>query len=352
MQQRDKHFSAGGSELTAPQYIYYDKLYFMRDFSLKKGDFNRENRIFNQIVDISPERLLSPSEKMQGEDIKYKDYTESFLHLVEQCPMLYDDHAEMRKYRGKDEWRRISEELGCRFTVGRLRNYWISLMRKYKLYLANTCATYGEVENEYIFQLMAFANEGTNLKESSTVSSVPETFVFAQEDDSEHDDESTNKYVEEERIPKPNHEIFTNEEHVVCEDVESSDGGEFIDIPEKDLENHAQTEDYNEIYESESEEPPAKQAKHEHQSDEDHENPQFPTTVPSSFIFFKNQQPVKSPAPQSPTHTIALKQEVEDEFDLIGKRVASQLRSLAQKSIKVARRAEIKCLQTLMEYEE
>jgi hypothetical protein len=131
MHQRDKHFQVGGTQLDAPHYVYYDKLSFMREFSIKKESSDLVECV--SLPNITPDRLLYPMDHPDDQQ-KFSDCNEQFLKLVQHYPVLYDANAELRKYRGKHEWNKIAEAMGNKFTAGKLRAHWTTLMKKFKIY--------------------------------------------------------------------------------------------------------------------------------------------------------------------------------------------------------------------------
>jgi hypothetical protein len=75
-------------------------LSFMREFSIKKDVALRCSTL--NLDDIVPEPLV------YVECEKLRDVTKDFLTVMRNYPVLYDANAEMRKYRGKEEWKKIS----------------------------------------------------------------------------------------------------------------------------------------------------------------------------------------------------------------------------------------------------
>lgn len=118
--------------------------------------------------DISPERLIY--EDKEPNRTPLLDYTARFFELVKDHPCLYDEHAEFRKYRSKDAWRQVAENLSGKFTVGHLRHYWIAILKKYKLYLEHFQTCPRGIENEEVFNFLSFTKVGLQHedKKSST----------------------------------------------------------------------------------------------------------------------------------------------------------------------------------------
>lgn len=197
MHLRDRHFFNRGNELDAPQYIYYDKMSFMRDFSIKKEKPAESLPNDVAVVDISPEPLLYEDNK-DPDGSTFFDYTEQFLELIKGFPMLYDRNAAMRKYRGK-EWKQIAENLSGKFTVGQLRQYWITLMKKYKLYLEHPPNHCRMIENEELFGDLCFTNEGFKLKHERKGSSQSNQYIIF-DDELDENKEFLEEHNEESRM--------------------------------------------------------------------------------------------------------------------------------------------------------
>lgn len=317
MHQRDKHFKRGGTELDAPpKYMYEEHLNFMREFSIKKeiAVEERENSEAPEAPNLAPEQLLheevSYMSGMKG--VAYMDYTNQFIELVKDFPELYDEYAEMRKYRAKDVWKKISESLG-KFTIGQLRQYWIRMMKKYKLYLDNFVRYHGSIENEEIFDQLQFASAGFRNKRDHA------------DDDSVQFEILNSKDLNDDAY---------DEEHLVCEELEIDDG-----------------DDYTADEISEIEEPELKKQKIQIVS-----YASIANTRPSMIL--NVVQPTKSEKSETSYSTEQQAEEQilqpakEDEFDFFGKKVALQLRQIAQRNRLAARKGEIKVLQLLMELEE
>lgn len=316
MHQRDRHFFHGGSELDAPQYIYFDKLMFMREFSLKK-DPNFDTSDTDMIIstNISPDRLCYEEFKDSSATSVFMDYTDQFLDLVKEFPVLFDENAERRKYRAKEAWKQISDSLAGRFTVGKLRLYWITLMKKYKLYLENPNAHYGIVENEQLFEQLTFANIGIQMKQRSTTS---------QSELHTEEEANSREFIED-----------ISEEHLICEEIEDSsidDEAEATELLEDEI--LLAVGNIEELPEA----PPKKKIKIE---------------AVNGGHAVEVTEMVPPPAPTTPTpEKSQTTTAAEDEFDYFGKKVSLQLRDLARKNRSVARKGEIKVLQLLMELEE
>lgn len=143
MHARERHFAKNGGSHDAPSYVYYDKLLFLKEFSIQK-DYNYTCGI--TIDELVPEILLSD---------EAEDYTSLFLQAIEKYPSLYDKSAELRKYQGRSEWKKITTSLDSKFTSGKLREYWINLIRKYKLW--HGCQDhFTSIPNDHIFKEMSF----------------------------------------------------------------------------------------------------------------------------------------------------------------------------------------------------
>lgn len=146
MHARERHFANGGCNSDSPNYIYYDKLAFLTEFSIKK-DYQEAYGTY--LDDLVPEFLIS------DENDGGLDYTSTFLQEIQKHPALFDSSAEQRKYRGATEWKSVAESLGNRFTTALLRDYWIKLMGKYKLWNCNR-EHVKQIANEEIFHEMSF----------------------------------------------------------------------------------------------------------------------------------------------------------------------------------------------------
>lgn len=343
MHQRDRHFFLGGNELDAPQYIYYDKLLFMREFSIKK-DPNLEAIATDVIVtpDLSPDNLVYEEIKegtTHGTTI-YTDCTDNFLELVKEFPILYDENAAMRKYRSRDSWRQIVDLLGGKFTVGKLRQYWTTLMKKYKLYLENPGSLHGTVENEVLFDKLSFANHGIQIKR---IGSTTDSHQYIVQIEDELDNSS---FLDE-----------SNEEHILCEEVDD-DRHSIVDseddIQEEQLEEMSQAVESTE----ENQEPEPKKMKIEERTEPSIQFHEFKSIVRANPVSSKiiPEKPVTSaPLPAefpTPIATISAPTTAEDEYDYFGKKIAQQLREIAYKNRSLARKGEIRVLQLLMELEE
>lgn len=322
MHQRDKHFVNGGSELNAPQYIYFDKLNFMREFSIQKEpNVEHSNSIIAASTNLSPDHLIFEEYKDASGETAFFDYTDQFLERIKEFPVLYDQHAEMRKYRSKEAWKQLADSLGGKFTVGKLRLYWMTLIKKYKMYLENTHSHCEPIENETLYESLSFANAGILVKQEAS----NDIQFILQSDDMD----SSRELFEE----------LNDEEHLMCEEVEDTSVGEEMrpQAAVQDDETVQAVESIEEIGE-----PETKKLKL------DMEMPKIQSfTLPDFRPSFQPTQVVEPPNSHPVPPTTA-----EDEFDYFGKKVALQLRNLAQKSRSVARKGEIKVLQLLMELEE
>lgn len=338
MQSRDRHFRLGGSELDAPQYIYFDKMIFMREFSIKKEPYIEPAR--NDVLqspNISPENLVYEEVKENG-NTTYTDFTEEFIENVRKFPILFDENAEMRKYRSKEAWKKISDCLGGRFTVGKMRQYWTTLIRKYKLYLASS-PHYAEIENEALFDNLYFVNTGIQIK----------------------GEQSTTQYMLqlEGEIDSSRELEEINEEHLLCEEVDddidsvgsSGEVDEQTEViqDEPDDETARAVEAIEEIVE-----PSPKKLKIEPKNDCHLLRINKPVFISNLKSLLPQQSIAEKSPPSASMHStpIPISTTNEDEFDYFGKKVALQLRELAQKNRSAARKGEIKVLQLLMELEE
>lgn len=273
MHAREKHFANNGSEIDAPNYVYYKDLEFMREFSIKKQfDCNE----FNYTIaadDLVPEFLIS--NEVEGN----VDYTSHFLEAIQKFPSLYDSSAELRKYQGINEWKAIALQLDSKFSTLKLRDYWKELMKKYKLWYANRDLFDHSISNEEIFEEMTFVKVDTT--EEFIRDDMSITFEFEEEsleqfDETAHDDISTDGY-----------------------------------------------EDFSEL------EPPEKRAR----------------------IKIQTVQK-EAPDMMTPKDTESKSESSLDEFDYFAKKVALQLKQIATKDRKSARKAEIEILKLLMDYED
>lgn len=307
---RDKHFQKGGTELNAPaKYVYFEHLEFMREFSLKKDILFDDKELFTA-PSVSPDQLLYEISKDSQSHVTLCDYTSQFIEAVKDHPELYDDHSELRRYRSKDAWKHIAEAIGGRFSVGQLRSYWIHLMKKYNVYLDNYHKYHGVIENEDIFDQLSFTSlepQGKH-KQFSSFTDVETT----KEDQSCGEEE----YLE------------TEEQEDAASDFEVEMDASSLWI--------AELESRKRKRESESEEPVLKKQ---------------PVAV--SFL---NESPVKEPQKEIIEMTVPKPSEKEDEFYHKGKALGLQLgtlfKELAQRDRKLARKAEIKVLQLILELEE
>lgn len=346
MHQRDRHFYLGGTELDAPQYVYFEKLLFMRPFSIKKDPPSSMETSMNDVVvepDISPDQLLYFEGKDPATSGSFIDYTGKFLLLIKNYPALYDEHSAMKKYRSKHAWKEVAEKLGGKFTVGKLRFYWMTLMKKYKLYLENSQPHDRALENETIFDLLSFANEGLQVKRQMNNQSEQYNVIT----DNEMENSREDHFVED-----------IDEEHLMCEEV---------DEDEQTLE-ESEIESVHEVQEQLSDE--IAQAVESIEDFRDEPSPKkikLEACHPQQIVVFHQVEPqselrqvipqtVRAPTPvqQTPSlNTVAQPAPAaEDEFDYFGKKVALQLRDLANRNRHVARKGEIKVLQLLMELEE
>lgn len=309
MHARDRHFANNGSELEAPSYIYFDMLLFMREFSVKR-DLPCNNSI--NINEIIPEPLVF------AECDKLIDLTNEFLAAIKKYPILYDKNAEMRKYRGKEEWKKISDELFSRFTVGKLRSYWIVLMKKFKLYEDHRHNIFQPIRNENIFQKMTFVLSSVKVERDPVEYILEEQYQIVETDSSNNKDNYEDSLEEDD-----------NDDDDDGEEDEFNESGNFgsAEVVIENGEN--ETQDGDPLIE----EPPVKKMRSGGLS--------VTVTTPQ-----KEQKSEQQPQ-QNHTDT-----HLDDEFDFFAKKVAIQLRTLSWKNRNVARKAEIEVLQLLMEYEE
>lgn len=313
----------------------------MREFSIRKDPPIEQFHDILITTDISPEHLVCEEVKDPDGTITFVDYTEQFIELVKEFPVLYDANAEMRKYRAKDAWKQISDHLSGKFTIGKLRQYWTTMMKKYKLYheCPQRCRP---IENECIFDHLTFTNDGIHLKTEllgSNSRPLSNQYILQLADDINN---SSREYLED----------MDGEEHLLCEEVDDSIKGSDDEESEvQELMELTQGDENEEISEPESKkirlDPPLNL---------------YDTVTPPSLYPIKQLvvadelvSPTIPAVPQQPVQKSFLtpmQLPVEDEFDYFGKKVALQLRDLAQKSRSAARKGEIKVLQLLMELEE
>lgn len=310
----------------------------MRQFSIKKHPPLSVNstREYTHATDIAPDQLLFVMAAKDNEDVITFDYTAEFLAAIKEWPELYDENAELKRYRAKDAWRVIAEKMGGKFTVGKLRSYWTNLMKKHKLYLAHHPERL--VETESVFESLSFF--------ISNYSGEAAEYAFEEETETS----IIKEYIDDD-----------SEEHLVCEvEDEEEDTDEVESITQEEI----QDEDDKavcSILEEETVEPILKKIKIEIQQPLDRsltdELSNFTPEVVTPQVAAPQVIP-ETPAAvtQAPTLKVAIPSTVpptgEDEFDYFGKKVALQLRDLAAKNRGVARKGEIKVLQLLMELEE
>lgn len=242
---------------------------------------------------IAPELLTYELKNSKGE-LEVHDLTEEFIEAVKDYPCLYDEHAELRKYRSNVAWKALETKFAGRFTVGKLRSVWIQLMKKYKYYMNSYQQFAGSIENEHIFEKLYY---------------VP---------------------VEEKVYEKPS-----------LPGLESEADVSYETSPIHEVEPDTGVIEIREISAS----PEPKKVKLQPKTPEIIRT----SSVPSQVIV--ETSPVIPAAPASNTQILQTAQG-EDEYDLFGKKVALQLREIATKNRSVARRGEIKVLQLLMELED
>lgn len=301
MHLRNKHFLQNGTEIDAPNYVYYEKLQFMEDFSIKKfptpvETTPRTQQSTSSSRNFSPDLLIFEQIQDSKGNIEVFDLTLEFIEAVKEYECLYDENAELRKFRSDVAWKAIENKFGGKFSVGKLRSYWIQLFRKYKYYLSNYDALNGNINNEHIFEKLDFMPMTTYSKQEIMIISEDQSLL--------EDDEVDYEEVQET-------ETETETEFVI-ENIE------------------------------EVEEPSKKKLKTSIK-----DNCSTPITT-SSNSFINESSNFNLPIPS--THQQAVKSE--DEYDLFGKKVAIQLRDLSLKNKNLARKGEIKVLQILMELED
>jgi hypothetical protein len=288
----------------------------MREFSIQKDHLEPSNNVTTSTT-LSPDHLIH--EQYSGEETTFFDYTDQFLERIKEFPVLYDQHAEMRKYRSKEAWKQIADRLGGKFTVGKLRNYWLTLIKKYKMYLENTHSQCEPIDNETLFESLAFTNIGIQIK---TEANLNNDIQFIMQSD---DMESSREFFED----------LNDEEHLLCEEVD--DGVDTSTGEEPTSQESPQDDETVQAVESIEEavqEPETKKMRIE----------TIPVIPEKPFLSLQPAQLQNS--------SFLVPSTSEDEFDYFGKKVALQLRNLARKNRSVARKGEIKVLELLMELEE
>lgn len=306
---RDKHFLRGGSELNAPgKYIYFEHLDFMREFSLKK-EILTQKTVMTTPPSVAPDQLLH-EERRDSEASTYIDYTFQFIDVVKEYPELYDEHSELRRYRSKDTWKRISKAMDERFTVGQLRHYWIQLMKKYRVYLDSFHKFHGTIENEEIFDQLSFVTVGIVLK-------------------SEHSNELTG-------LETNKQEQSFDEEHLLVEEHESED---ISDYEEEEM-------DAGGLWMNE---PETKKRKRESESEPESEPKKQIVIVETLAESMAEKAESSSKRPSEPP-------ENHDKFYHYGMKTAFELsslfRDLEQRDRKLAIKAEMEILQVMLKYRE
>lgn len=307
---RDKHFQRGGTELDAPaKYIYFEHLEFMREFSLKK-DILVDNTELSSTPSVSPDQLLYEVSKDNESNVTLLDYTSQFIEVIKEYPELYDDHSELRRYRSKDAWKRIAETMGGKFSVGQLRLYWMRLMKKYKVYLDNYPMYHGKLENEDLFEQLSFASVGFQVN-SEQLSGF--TVVEVMKEDQSGGEE---EYLEAE------------ERDDGTSDYEVEMGADSMWIADQE----------------------SKKRKRESESEPEHRKQ---AAVVETLA---EESPLKEPEMEIIETSSSMPPEKEDEFDHKGKALGLQLgslfRELSQRDRKLAKQAEIRVLQLMLDLEE
>lgn len=321
---------AGGSELDAPSsYAYSEYLEFMKPFSIKTKRLSNVSEQPPETPTVSPQHLYFKESSDNTNDEVLVKYTAQFLDLVRQHPELYDEFSEMKKYTGNDSWKNIADQLG-KFKVGKLRQYWKDLMRKYKFYMKNIDEFRGQIDNEEIFdQLMTFAGAG-----------YKPNFEFKTEDN-----DSTSEIT----MLQHNEPV---EEHLVGEEIDDSQ----LEETQQSIDEEEEIP-YEMVYEKEEATDDRDQTSEETAAEPQEKRMKFATeeTFKSPLIISKIQYSappttstiIVQPPPESPSLQVK-----EDDFDFFGRKVATQLREIAQKNVKAARRGEVKVLQMLLEIED
>ncbi|CAO1317506.1 unnamed protein product [Diamesa serratosioi] len=350
---RDKHFNSGGNELKAPSYIFYDKLSFMTDHSISK-DLNcsqdRTNR-FMDLQDLAPELLLAYPKSCKLENYEGTenplciDMTESFINEVKKYPILYDKDAELRKFRSPEVWRKILLALeetympDCKATMATLRSFWVGLMKKYKLFIKHEASGQyqaGQIENESYFDLLSFV-EGEDYQRKN--------IQFVRVDSDFNDEEETEIMYLEEQENQYEDEFSTEDQEDLADQEYQAENEESEEFVKYEIEELNQTEDH-----VTSEDEVETISKIEDTKDE------VITTNPPSLKRIKLSEDFKIVFPpvintNSKANQV-LPNQVEDEFDHFGKKIAAQLREICQKNRLIARKAEISVMQLLMDIEE
>lgn len=229
----------------------------MRDFSIKKDSYVNAPIDVSVAPNISPDSLIH-EEFNDSKGMSFFDYTDQFIEHVKGFPVLYDDKAELRKYRAKDAWKSIADLLGGKFTVGRLRQYWTQLMRKYKLYLETSQNSCGDIDNEGIFELLSFANIGLQVKRESATSTH---YIFQVDDETDN----SREYLGD----------LSEEEHLICEEVDDDE----VSAEEEPVVLDDETLQAVETIE-ENHEPPVKKFKTENEQQEEIKNLSFTPFIP------------------------------------------------------------------------
>ncbi|CAO1365660.1 unnamed protein product [Diamesa tonsa] len=336
---RDKHFNNGGNELSAPCYIFYDKLSFMTDHSISK---------YMNVQDLSPELLFANPKNMEldkhegSENTLCIDMTESFINEVKKYPILYNRNAELRKFRSPEVWRKILEALeeiysqDCKATLAQLRSYWVGLMKKYKLYIKHEESIEyqpDQIENERFFNMLDFV-QGEDYQRKN--------MKFERLDNDWNDEEDTEIIYLEEQVTQYDDDC-SNEEIEETEETE-----EFVNY---EIEELNQTEEQNVQETSDDEVETIAEIQSQEETKEEIVDPKPPVLkrIKLSEDFKIVFPPATCPTPKP---TLAVPIQVEDEFDHFGKKIAAQLREIGHKNRLIARKAEISVMQLLMQIEE
>lgn len=305
----------------------------MRQFSIKKNLPVSVNstREYQQATHIAPENLLFVVPAKDADDVITYDYTKEFLAAIKEWPELYDENAELKRYRSKDAWQIIAQGMAGKFTVGKLRSYWINLMKKYKLFLAHHPDR--QVETESLLESLSYFMDNYS-EEAAYYAFEDETSIIKE-------------YVDDD-----------SEEHLVCEVEDEENTDEVDSITQEEIQEE-EDQAVCSILEEETVEPILKKIKIENQQLQAQSLAyEIPNSTPQTATpeIIPKPPPAVAQAPilkfASPPTVPPTTSSGEDEFDFFGKKVALQLRDLAAKNRGVARKGEIKVLQLLMELEE
>ena len=152
--QRELHFANGGGETSAPKYCYFQNLEFLKDFCVntivKKED--TEDYVISA-KEMEPEPLLFMTIEQDPDDNEkvisgdYIDYTEKLLEEIKIRPELHNYELVQNISKSKDTkcWLEVAKALENKFTPQNLKNYWGTLLKKYKIYVENEGDCYGNL---------------------------------------------------------------------------------------------------------------------------------------------------------------------------------------------------------------